>query len=125
MAKEGRCNSELMRRGVIQYHGGKQGKGNIGRGDIQVSGVAARPFGKNWPAVFRNIRKVCQFWERLVKLLQRKGEDQSVSEFFIGQWVNRFYSLGLITGFVGGNCQNNVEGPHRTTPEGDRQDKEK
>ena len=41
--EERRCDHKTMRGGDLQYHGEKRGRVNKGRGDIQVSGAAARP----------------------------------------------------------------------------------
>ena len=46
VAEEGRRDRKPMRRGVLQYHGGRRVGVRIGSGDIQVSGVATRMVGQ-------------------------------------------------------------------------------
>ena len=46
MEEEERSNRDMMRRGVIKSHGGRRGRVHRGRGDVQVSGAAAGPVGR-------------------------------------------------------------------------------
>ena len=82
MAEEGVCDSKLIRGGILQINGRRQGGLRWGVGEFTYLGRPLEKLYNECLAVFRNIQKARQVWGRLRKIIRMEGVEPFVSAIF-------------------------------------------